>query len=121
MPRPAILQGHGAEIAQSEDGALAQQQVLAADYDIVLMDIQMPNCDGYDALKGMRGSGYRGPVVAFTAHAMGGEREICIKAGFDDFATKPMPRQKLLDFVLRNLRPKGAQRRQLAKEDKSVK
>ena len=116
----AILQGYGAEIAQSEDGALAQQQVLAADYDIVLMDIQMPNCDGYEALKGMRGSGYRGPVVAFTAHAMGGERETCIKAGFDDFATKPMPRQKLLDFVLRNLRPKSAQSRQLAKEDKRI-
>jgi CheY-like chemotaxis protein len=68
-------------------------------FDLVLMDLQMPQLDGYEALAELRGAGYVSPVVALTANAVQGERERCLALGFDGFLTKPIDREALLASV----------------------
>ena len=63
---------------------------------LVLLDVQMPEMDGYEATALLRAEGYRGPIIALTAHAMAGDRERCISAGCDDFVPKPYSPRQLL-------------------------
>ncbi|MBI5590913.1 MAG: response regulator [Deltaproteobacteria bacterium] len=74
------------------------------DYDLVLMDVVMPEMDGFDATAQIRNPAskimnHRVPVVAMTAHAMKGDREKCLEAGMDDYISKPVKPQELLDVV----------------------
>ena len=77
---------------------------------MVLMDMQMPQMDGYEAARRLRECGIDAPIVALTAHAMAEERQRCLAAGCNDFATKPISRRTLIELVLRNLRGEGATR-----------
>ncbi|MBS1259574.1 MAG: Sensor histidine kinase RcsC [Candidatus Scalindua arabica] len=78
------------------------------DYDLVLMDCQMPEMDGYEATRVIRDESssvrnHRIPIIAMTANAMKGDREKCIEAGMDDYITKPIKRQEFADVIERNL------------------
>ena len=85
-------QGHSVEVVSN--GAEALAALIRDIFDLILMDIQMPLMNGYDATEAIRareqGTGRHIPVVALTAHAMKGDREICLKAGMDDYLGKPI-------------------------------
>jgi CheY-like chemotaxis protein len=115
-----FLQQAGYAFDIAEDGVQAVSAVLRAAYDMVLMDCQMPRMDGYEATRRIRHAEKAGtpvisnprregvscrrlPIVALTANAMKGDRQVCLDAGFDDYLTKPLDRQhlvKTLEFWL---------------------
>jgi len=88
--------GHRADVAS--DGGEAVVLVERGDYDLVLMDVQMPEMDGIAAtraIRAMTGPKSKVPIVAMTANAMAGDREIFLKAGMDDYISKPISRRSL--------------------------
>lgn len=89
----------GADFDTAENGAIAVEKAGAQDYSMILMDIQMPVMDGYQALKKLRGDGYQKPIMALTAHAMKEEKDRCLEAGFNDYLSKPVDRQALLSLI----------------------
>jgi CheY-like chemotaxis protein len=74
-----------------------------AEYDLVLMDCQMPEMDGYLAARAIRNLGQPGelPIVAMTAHAMPEDRQRCIDAGMDDYLSKPISAERLGQVIER--------------------
>ena len=98
----------GATVEIVEDGSEALSRVLlamaaGAPHDLILMDMQMPQMDGYTATRKIREAGFRGPIVALTAHAMTGDRERCLEAGCDEYAAKPIDRSNLIALCTRLL------------------
>lgn len=91
-----ILRGFGIQVDVAKDGQEGVQKALSHDYDIVLMDIQMPVLDGVEAVRKLRAGGYAQPILALTAHAMKEERDRCLASGFDGYVTKPVDRNELL-------------------------
>lgn len=89
----------GARADMAEDGIDGVEKALSGGHDIVLMDIQMPGLDGYEATRKLRGSNFSKPIIALTAHAMKEERNRCLEAGCDDYLTKPINRAALLKCV----------------------
>jgi signal transduction histidine kinase/DNA-binding response OmpR family regulator len=90
----AMLTRLGHECALAADGREAIAAWSTGGCDVVFMDVQMPDVDGFDATREIRrleaGTGRRVPIVAMTAHAMPGDRERCLMAGMDDYITKPV-------------------------------
>jgi signal transduction histidine kinase/DNA-binding response OmpR family regulator len=90
-----LLERSGAQIETASDGAAGVRMVLAArddgrPFDLILMDIQMPVMDGYDAARRLREAGVEVPIVAFTAHAMVGDQDRCLEVGCDAYVSKPI-------------------------------
>ena len=94
-----FLERTGARLAVASDGVEAVAKATAGDFDVILMDLQMPKMDGYSALKTLRDGNYRQPIVALTAHALKSERERCRAAGFDGYVTKPIDRRALVQTI----------------------
>ncbi len=84
------LKNAGATVETAVDGKRAVDKVAGGPFDAVVMDMQMPEMDGYTATRTLRGRGFAGPIVAFTAHAMSGDRDKCLAAGCDGYEAKPI-------------------------------
>ncbi|MBX3022452.1 MAG: response regulator [Bdellovibrionales bacterium] len=94
-----FLKGSGAEVSFAENGLKAIGEVRSRNFDLILMDVQMPGMDGNEATEEIRRLGYRGPIVALTAHAIRAEQEKCRKAGCNAVLTKPVTRAALLNKI----------------------
>lgn len=98
------IRSAGADVIIANNGLEALQKVHNGQYDIILMDLQMPEMDGYEATKILRNEGYKKTIIALSAHAMKEVRERCLAGGFDGYVSKPVERgdllQVLTDFVV---------------------
>jgi two-component system, sensor histidine kinase len=97
-----FLAGAGAAVECAENGREGCEKAGAEHFDLVLMDIQMPELDGYAATRRLRNQGYERPIIALTAHAMKEERERSLASGCDDHLTKPIDRRSLVTQVLKS-------------------
>ncbi len=96
----AILKPAGiSDLDTADNGKRGVELATSIDYDLVLLDMQMPILDGYSAARAMREAGLAMPIIALTAHTMKGDREKCRKAGCDDYLAKPINVDELLDKV----------------------
>ena len=99
----AILEKGGHTVVLAQTGEMAVEAWESHAFDLVLMDVQMPDIDGFEATalirKKERESGAHIPIIAMTAHAMSGDRERCLDAGMDDYISKPIRGPVLLDLV----------------------
>ncbi|OYZ23711.1 MAG: hypothetical protein B7Y39_03755 [Bdellovibrio sp. 28-41-41] len=91
----------GANIDIASDGEQGYAMAIENRYDLVLMDVQMPIMDGITTIKKLRAAGYNRTVIALTAHAMKEERKRCLDAGFTDFLSKPIPKDELINMLVR--------------------
>ncbi|MBF0189482.1 MAG: response regulator, partial [Magnetococcales bacterium] len=103
-----ILQGVELNVEVANDGVEALEQVQRSRYDLVLMDIQMPNMDGYEATARIRSQNrfQELPIIAMTAHAMGGDREKCLAAGMNDHLAKPIDKVHLFATLVQWITPR---------------
>ena len=104
-----LLRKAGATVEIAENGKIGLDRALEAEaagepFDVILTDMQMPVMDGYTATRKLREHGYDRPIIALTAHAMTDDSLKCVDAGCDDFASKPVNRQKLLEMIDRYAR-----------------
>jgi CheY-like chemotaxis protein len=93
-----LLEKQGCMVEVVDDGSAAVEKALHFTYDLILMDCQMPQMDGFEATAAIRrdpGAAGRVPIVALTASAMHGDREKCLAAGMNDYISKPIAVQDL--------------------------
>lgn len=98
-----LLKQMGLEVTIASDGKEAVDKALARKFDLILMDIHMPNMNGYEATKSLRAEGITTPIIALTADAMKGDDKKCIEAGCDDYLAKPVSRKELLQKIRKYL------------------
>lgn len=96
-----ILRMAGATVEVVANGREAVEKARKEKYDVLLMDLQMPIMDGYEATAELRKTGFQIPIVALTAHALIEEKQRCLASGFDDHISKPVDRSLLLERVAR--------------------
>lgn len=108
-----ILSKAGMAVSIAENGQIAVEMALpenvpcdasqrpGSPFDIILMDMQMPVMDGYEATRTLRQRGYRGPIIAVTGNTLSFTRQKCLDVGCDDYMSKPLDRAALLSMVAR--------------------
>jgi signal transduction histidine kinase/CheY-like chemotaxis protein len=102
----SMLQKMGHSVNVASDGRQAVAAAATCAFDLIFMDVQMPEMDGFSATEAIRAqqqlSGLRVPIVAMTAHAMAGDREKCLARGMDDYVSKPILKDELKRIIARN-------------------
>jgi len=97
-----LLHKAGYSAVTADNGLQAVEAVKQTPYHLILMDVQMPVMDGFEAVEQIRrleGASRHTPIIAMTAHAMKGDRERCLEAGMDDYISKPLEPQELFDKI----------------------
>ncbi len=101
----ALLERFGHKVTVANNGREATEAAASDAFDVVLMDIQMPEMDGLEATAKIRARektvGRHIPIIAMTAHALKGDRELCLAAGMDDYVSKPIRREELFEKLAR--------------------
>ena len=98
------LKKYGATVVSAEDGLSGYQKATEGDFDLVLMDIQMPIMDGYTATRNLRKAGFVKPIIALSAHAMSEVKQQCMAAGYTAYLTKPIKIKELIATIVDNLK-----------------
>jgi signal transduction histidine kinase len=103
-PDNQILVSHlltiaGARVEMASNGQEASEKAMLNAYDVILMDLQMPIMDGYEATALLRKQGYTGKILALTAHALNEDRDRSLRSGFDDHISKPINRETLINSI----------------------
>ena len=114
----ALLTGLGFDIVHAQDGRAALELFRINKFGAILMDCQMPTMDGYEATRLIRSieladASPRTPILALTAHALAGDRDLCLSHGMDDYISKPVSRESIID-ALRRWLPTSSTRVELA-------
>ena len=111
-----ILENIGINVNIANNGIEAVQMVTIQKYDVVLMDIQMPEMDGYMATKTIRTNPrfHDLPIIAMTAHAFESDRAKCLSAGMDDFVSKPIDFQLLFSILMKWIEPDDTRKTKIA-------
>ena len=98
-----MLQALGCTVDTATDGLQAVQKALEGSYDVILMDVQMPEMDGYEATRRIRqaeqATGDHRLIIALTAHSLEDDRRECIAAGMDDYLSKPVNRERMAEML----------------------
>jgi len=99
-----LLQGRGHNIVAADNGREAVELLEREEFDLILMDVQMPELDGFEATRIIREKEKKEdlppiPIIAMTAHAMKGDREQCIEAGMNDYVSKPINAKELFEVI----------------------
>ena len=100
-----VLKKMGCQVDLAENGEIALDKIRINTYDIVFMDCQMPVMNGYEATSAIRKLEQDGmltshiPIIAITAHAMTGDREVCMRSGMDDYISKPINQVKIIEIL----------------------
>ncbi len=96
-----MLTSLGAKVSLAKNGIEGVREAFAQHHDLILMDLQMPELDGFEATRQLRQSGYDRPIIALSAHAMREEREHSLNVGCNDHLTKPINFRCLVETVRR--------------------
>jgi len=99
----SLLKRLNLQVTIAEDGKEAVQQALTEQYDLIFMDIEMPNMNGYEATRTIRKEGLKTPIIALIAYAMKGDDDKCFAAGCDDYISKPIEHKKLIQTLSKYL------------------
>ncbi len=102
-----LLEKLDLQVTMAQDGKEAVDKALSQPFNLIFMDIQMPNMDGYEATRALRRNGLKTPIIALTAYAMKGDDEKCFSAGCSDYIAKPIDRETLLRVISKYLPSKS--------------
>ncbi|MBN1816429.1 MAG: DUF3365 domain-containing protein [Sedimentisphaerales bacterium] len=98
-----LLTREGLAVVIAADGAQAVEKAMQESFDLILMDMQMPEVNGYEATRQLRLAGISTPIIAVTAHAMRGDAEKCFRAGCNEYLAKPIRRDELYEQLRKYL------------------
>ncbi len=113
-----LLERLGHKVRVVENGVKAIEAMQAEDFDLILMDMMMPEMNGYDATKKLRQNGCSLPIIALTANAMKGDDQKCQEAGCNEYISKPIDRNRLMEILEKYSHQSSAQSKQSPEVDK---